>query len=449
MVKIDVSNTYNFISEEDIISHEPKVQDLYKKIFEKTGEGSDFLGWTSLPSDIINSELVEDINKTAQKLRRKSEIFVVIGIGGSYLGARAVIEALTHNFTAFTKDGKYPEILYAGNQISEDYLSELLEVLDEKDYSLTVISKSGTTTEPAIAFRIIKEHLEEKYGPKEAKERIVAITDKEKGALKQLANEKGYKTFDVPDDVGGRYSVLTPVGLLPIAMAGIDINKLLEGAHSMQQFSATQKSLMEDPVAKYAVTRNVLYSIGKPIEMLVNYQPKLHYFTEWWKQLYAESEGKQQRGIFPAGASFTTDLHSLGQYVQEGLRILFETVVTVEKPGRKLSIPKQKDNLDKLNYLAGKRIEDVNKMVELGTILAHVDGGVPNIRISIPELNEYYLGQLIYFFEMACALSGYFLEVNPFNQPGVEAYKKNMFALLGRPGFEKETQEIQKRLKNQ
>lgn len=449
MVKVDITNTYNFISKEDIQDYEPEVQDLYKKIFEKTGKGNDFLGWTSLPDEMLNSAFVTDINQTADKLRKKSDIFVVIGIGGSYLGARAVIEALSHSFKEFKKEEKNPEILYAGHQMSEEYLSELLEILDEKDYSLTVISKSGTTTEPAIAFRVIKQHLTEKYGEQEAKERIVAITDKEKGALKQLSREKGYKTFDVPDDVGGRYSVLTPVGLLPIAVAGIDIRKLLEGAYSMQKFTETGKSLMEDPIAQYAVTRNVLYKIGKPIEMLVNYQPKLHYFTEWWKQLYGESEGKQQRGIFPAGANFTTDLHSLGQYIQEGLRILFETVVTVEKPNRKLSIPEEKDNLDNLNYLAGKRIEDVNKMAELGTILAHVDGGVPNIKLSIPELNEYYLGQLIYFFEMACAISGYILEVNPFNQPGVESYKKNMFALLGKTGFEKEAEEIQKKLKNQ
>jgi len=449
MVKVDITNTYSFISKEDIQEYEPEVQDLYKKIFEKTGEGNDFLGWTDLPGEMLRSGLIDDINRTADKLRKKSEVFVVIGIGGSYLGARAIIEALSHRFKAFKKEEKNPEILYAGNQMSEEYLSELLEILDEKDYSLTVISKSGTTTEPAIAFRIIKQHLTEKYGEQEAKERIVAITDKEKGALKKLSNEKGYKTFDVPDDVGGRYSVLTPVGLLPIAVAGIDIYKLLEGAHSMQAFSESEKSLMEDPIARYAVARNALYRIGKPIEMLVNYQPKLHYFTEWWKQLFGESEGKQQRGIFPAGASFTTDLHSLGQYMQEGLRILFETVLTVEKPNRKLSIPEEKENLDKLNYLAGKRIEDVNKMAELGTIIAHVDGGVPNIKITVPVLNEYYLGQLIYFFEMACAISGYILDVNPFNQPGVEAYKKNMFALLGRPGFEKESEEIQKKLKNQ
>ena len=449
MVKVDITNTYSFISKEDIQEYEPEVQDLYKKIFEKTGEGNDFLGWTDLPGEMLRSGLIDDINRTADKLRNKSEVFVVIGIGGSYLGARAIIEALSHSFKAFKKEEKDPEILYAGNQMSEEYLSELLEILDEKDYSITVISKSGTTTEPAIAFRIIKQHLTEKYGEQEAKERIVAITDKEKGALKKLSNEKGYKTFDVPDDVGGRYSVLTPVGLLPIAVAGIDIYKLLEGAHSMHAFSESEKSLTEDPIARYAVARNALYRIGKPIEMLVNYQPKLHYFTEWWKQLFGESEGKQQRGIFPAGASFTTDLHSLGQYIQEGLRILFETVVTVEKPNLKLSIPEEKDNLDKLNYLAGKRIEDVNKMAELGTIIAHVDGGVPNIKITVPVLNEYYLGQLIYFFEMACAISGYILDVNPFNQPGVEAYKKNMFALLGRPGFEKESQEIQKKLKNQ
>lgn len=446
MVKLDISKTYDFVSKEDILNYESEVQNLYGKIFEKKGEGSDFLGWTSLPEEMKDSELVEDIKATANKLRKKSEVFVVIGIGGSYLGARAVIEALSHSFDGFKSSGKNVQVLFAGNHLSEDYLSELLEILDDKDYSLTVISKSGTTTEPAIAFRIIKNHLEEKYGRKEARERIVAITDKEKGALKQLSVEEGYKTFDVPDDVGGRYSVLTPVGLLPIAVAGFDIGELLAGAREMQHFAATQKPLMEDPMAQYAVTRNVLYSIGKPVEIMVNYQPRLHYFTEWWKQLYGESEGKQQRGIFPAGVNFTTDLHSLGQYIQEGLRILFETVLVVEKPRRNLKIPNEKDNLDGLNYLAGKRIDEVNKMAQLGTMLAHVDGGVPNMKLTIPELNEYHLGELIYFYEMACALSGYLLGVNPFNQPGVEAYKKNMFALLGKPGFENETEAIKKNI---
>lgn len=446
MVKIDISNTYDFVSKEDILNHESEVQNLYGKIFEKKGEGSDFLGWISLPEEMKDSELVEDIKATATKLRKKSEVFVVIGIGGSYLGARAIIEALSHSFVGYKASEENVQVLFAGNHLSEDYLSELLEILDEKDYSLTVISKSGTTTEPAVAFRIIKNHLEEKYGREEARERIVAITDKEKGALKQLSNEEGYKTFDVPDDVGGRYSVLTPVGLLPVAVAGFDISKLLGGALDMQNFANIQKSLTEDPIAQYAVTRNVLYSIGKPIEIMVNYQPRLHYFTEWWKQLYGESEGKKQRGIFPAGVSFTTDLHSLGQYIQEGLRILFETVLVVEKPRRDLKIPYEKDNLDGLNYLAGKRMNDVNKMAQLGTMLAHVDGGVPNMKLTIPELNEYHLGELIYFYEMACALSGYLLGVNPFNQPGVEAYKKNMFALLGKPGFEKETEAIKKKI---
>ena len=446
MVKIDISNTYDFVSKEDILNYESEVQNLYGKIYERKGEGSDFLGWTTLPEKMKDSELVEDIKATATKLRKKSEVFVVIGIGGSYLGARAIIEALSHSFVGYKSSEKDVQVLFAGNHLSEDYLSELLEILDEKDYSLTVISKSGTTTEPAVAFRIIKNHLEEKYGREEARERIVAITDKEKGALKQLSNEEGYKTFDVPDDVGGRYSVLTPVGLLPVAVAGFDISELLGGALEMQNFASTQKSLTEDPIGQYAVTRNVLYSIGKPVEIMVNYQPRLHYFTEWWKQLYGESEGKQQKGIFPAGVSFTTDLHSLGQYIQEGLRILFETVLVVEKPRRNLKIPYEKDNLDGLNYLANKRIDGVNKKAQLGTMLAHVDGGVPNMKLSIPELNEYHLGELIYFYEMACALSGYMLGVNPFNQPGVEAYKKNMFALLGKPGFENETEAIKKKI---
>jgi len=443
MIKVDIKRALDFISKEDILNMEPEIQEHYEKIFDKTGEGSDFLGWTSLPSEMANSRLLEDINKTASEIRKKAEVFVVVGIGGSYLGARAVIEALK---PAFSPAKEPVEIVYAGHHMSEDYMAELLEYLDGKEYALTIISKSGTTTEPAIAFRLLRQHLENKYGKQEARKRIIAITDKEKGALKTLSDKEGYKTYQVPDDVGGRYSVLTPVGLLPIAVAGLSIDELIKGAAGMQKFAEEGHEIMDDPAALYAATRNNLYRIGKPVEIMVNYQPKLHYFTEWWKQLFGESEGKQQRGIFPAGVGFTTDLHSMGQYIQEGLRILFETVVSIEKPARKVTIPKDDKNLDGLNYISGKRLDEVNKQAELGTMLAHNKGGVPNIKVSVPELNELYLGELIYFYEMACALSGYILEVNPFNQPGVEAYKNNMFALLGKPGFEEEAKAIRKEI---
>ncbi|MCD4789077.1 MAG: glucose-6-phosphate isomerase, partial [Bacteroidales bacterium] len=421
------------------------IQNHHKALLEKTGKGNDFLGWVDLPSQ-IEQELITSIEQDAKTIREKAEIFVVIGIGGSYLGARAIIEALSHNFSPLLEKRTNPLILYAGQNIGEDYLSDLLEILNERDYAITVISKSGTTTEPAIAFRVLKNHLEKKYGKQEAKSRIIAITDKSKGALKKLASDEGYKTYIVPDDVGGRYSVLTPVGLLPIAVAGFDIRKLIEGAKAMQQLNLQTISIEENPMAMYAAVRNALYRNGKQVEILVNYQPNLYYFTEWWKQLYGESEGKEGKGIFPAGVGFTTDLHSMGQYIQDGQRFLFETVLSVENPGKKLEIPFDNENLDGLNYIAGKRMHKVNNMAELGTILAHIDGGVPNIGIKIPEVNEMYLGQLIYFFEMACALSGYILGVNPFDQPGVEAYKKNMFALLGKPGYEKETEEINRLL---
>ena len=339
-------------------------------------------------------------------------------------------------------------IVYAGQNIGEDYLAERLEILDQKDYALTIISKSGTTTEPAIAFRILKNHIEKKYGKKEAASRIVAITDKSRGALKKLATDEGYPTYVVPDDVGGRYSVLTPVGLLPIAVAGFDIRKLIQGAKDMQQLNLQTSSMEKNPIALYAATRNALYKKGKLVEILVNYQPNLYYFTEWWKQLYGESEGKEGKGIFPAGVNFTSDLHSMGQYIQEGQRILFETVLSVEKPNKKIAIPAVENDLDGLNYIAGKRLHEVNHMAELGTTLAHVEGGVPNIEIKIPEISEYYLGQLIYFFEMACAISGYLIKVNPFDQPGVEAYKTNMFALLGKAGFEKNAEKIRKLTSN-
>ena len=392
----------------------------------------------------MDGNLVADIENTARELRKKSDLFVVVGIGGSYLGARAVIEALQNHFAPLT--GEKPLIVYAGHNMSEDYLHELMAVLDRKDYSLAVISKSGTTTEPAIAFRILKQHIINKYGEQEAASRIVAITDKAKGALKQLANVKGYKTYIVPDDVGGRFSVLTPVGLLPIAMAGIDIRQLLAGAVEIEKLCKSNPTLNGNMVSEYAVVRDLLYRMGKTNEIMVNYEPRLVYFSEWWKQLFGESHGKDGKGIFPASVTFSTDLHSMGQYLQDGIRNLFETVISVENSNHELRIPFENEDLDQLNYIAGKRISEVNHKAELGTMLAHVDGGVPVMRIVIPEVSAFELGQLIYFFEMACALSGYMLEVNPFDQPGVEAYKKNMFALLGKKGYEAQTEALNKRL---
>jgi len=444
-VQFDYSKALEFIDEQEVLSLQDKINNNYKSIYEKTGKGSDFLGWVDLPSKTTPA-LLDEIEATASTLRTKSEVCVIVGIGGSYLGARAVIEALSPSFSLQKKKKGNPVMLYAGHNISEDYLTQLLEVLNEKEYSIVVISKSGTTTEPALAFRLLRRHLEEKYGTEEAATRIVAITDKTRGALKQLATEKGYQTYVVPDDVGGRYSVLTPVGLLPIAIAGFDIKKLVAGAQQMEDFVKEDYSIGKNPVSAYAAVRNVLYNSGKAVEIMVNYEPNLYFFTEWWKQLYGESEGKENKGIFPAGVSNTTDLHSMGQYIQEGVRILFETVVSVKNPDNTLLVPEDSDNLDKLNYLAGKRIHEVNKMAELGTTIAHVDGGVPNLRVSIPEMSESVLGELIYFYEMACAVSGYLLDVNPFDQPGVEAYKRNMFALLGKPGFESETEAIEKRL---
>ena len=441
-MKIDLSHIMPFMDKALENSLESRIPEIYKTIYNKTGAGNDFLGWVNLPSEIDES-LLADIEKTAADLRKKSEIFVVIGIGGSYLGARAVIEALQNHFAPLT--GEKPLIVYAGHNMSEDYLHDLMAILDKKDYSLAVISKSGTTTEPAIAFRILKQHIIKKYGEQEAASRIVAITDKARGALKQLANVKGYKTYIVPDDVGGRFSVLTPVGLLPIAMAGIDIRQLVKGAVEMEQLCKSNPTV-DNPVTQYAVARQVLYAMGKTNEIMVNYEPRLVYFSEWWKQLYGESHGKQHKGIFPASVTFSTDLHSMGQYIQDGLRNLFETVISVENSNHKLCIPMENEDLDQLNYIAGKRISEVNHKAELGTVLAHEDGGVPNLRIVIPEVSEKVLGELIYFFEMACAVSGYMLDVNPFDQPGVEAYKKNMFALLGKKGFEEQTAALNKRL---
>ena len=442
-MKLELTHTNSFVSKESIQSFESKVASTYNTIYNRTGAGNDFLGWVNLPSEIDES-LIADIEKTAQELHKKSDIFVVIGIGGSYLGARAVIEALQNHFAPIS-DTK-PLVVYAGHNMSEDYLSELMAVLDKKDYSLAVISKSGTTTEPAIAFRILKQHIINKYGEAEAASRIIAITDKARGALKQLANVKGYKTYIVPDDVGGRFSVLTPVGLLPIAVAGIDIRKLISGAVEIEKLCKTNPTLNGNIVSEYAVVRHILYNMGKTNEIMVNYEPRLVYFSEWWKQLYGESHGKDGKGIFPASVTFSTDLHSMGQYIQDGIRNLFETVVSVENSDHELRIPLENEDLDQLNYIAGKRISEVNHKAELGTMLAHEDGGVPNIRIIIPKISAYVLGQLIYFFEMACALSGYMLEVNPFDQPGVEAYKKNMFALLGKKGYEAQTEALNKRL---
>ena len=409
------------------------------------GAGNDFLGWLHLPSSITEEELA-DIENTAKVLREKCEIVVAVGIGGSYLGTKAVVEALNNSFDWLQAERKNPVILYAGNNIGEDYLYELSEVLKGKQFGIINISKSGTTTEPALAFRILKRQLEESVGKEEAKHRIVAITDAKKGALRTLADKEGYKTFIIPDNVGGRFSVLTPVGLLPIAVAGISIRDLVAGAVAIEKATDVSAAFDKNISAIYAAARNALYNSGKKIEILANFHPKLHYIAEWWKQLYGESEGKDGKGIFPASVDLTTDLHSMGQWIQEGERSIFETVISVEQPDHKVTIPSDEENLDGLNFLAGKRVDEVNKMAELGTQLAHVDGGVPNIKITIPEVSAYYIGQLFYFFERACGISGYMLEVNPFNQPGVEAYKKNMFALLNKPGYEKESEAIKARL---
>lgn len=441
-VKTNLDYLKGFVSDNQMKEYSDKVESVFDVIYGKTGAGNDFLGWVTLPGE-IDTVMLEDIKATAEDLRRKSDVFVVVGIGGSYLGARAVIEALGSHFTQLMGEEK-TQIVYAGNNMSEDYLADLLHLLDKKEYSMTVISKSGTTTEPAVAFRILKNHIEKKYGKKEARSRIVAVTDRAKGALKTLSDKEGYKTYVVPDDVGGRYSVLTPVGLLPIAVAGIDIAKLVEGARIMQNYCLANKNA-DNKIARYAVARQVLYHTGKTTELLVNYEPRLLYFSEWWKQLYGESEGKDNKGIFPASVSFTTDLHSMGQYIQEGLRNIFETVISVENSDNEILIPEDDEDLDSMNYIAGKRLSFVNHTAEKATILAHVDGGVPNIRLEIPRISPEVMGELIYFFEMACAISGYMLGVNPFNQPGVEAYKKNMFALLGKKGYEDRAAELRKK----
>lgn len=441
-VQIDQAST--FAGLENLEEQFTKAGKCLHELLSKTGQGNDFLGWMNLPQN-ISMEEIREINNAAEVLKGFDAV-VIIGIGGSYLGAKAVIDALSHSFPQFAKN-KNPQIFYAGQNISEDYLAELVEVLDILSYAIVVISKSGTTTEPALAFRILKNHLEKKTGRQEARKRIIAITDKQKGALKKMATEEGYKTFIIPDDVGGRYSVLTPVGLLPIAIAGIPIDELIKGASSMAGLCLSETTRENNPAIRYAAIRNALYEAGRKVEILANYNPKLTNFAEWWKQLYGESEGKEGKGIFPASVLFTTDLHSMGQYIQDGQRFLFETILSINSTKHNLKVPEDSENYDELNFLAGKRIEDVNKMAELGTMLAHTDGNVPNIRIEVPALNAFYIGQLIYLFEIACAISGYMLGVNPFDQPGVEAYKKNMFALLKKPGFENETDAIYKRLK--
>lgn len=442
MIKVNVKDVLATVSEATIKSYDKAGAAALEKVQNGTGAGNDFLGWVNLPSSTPAS-LIEDIENVAKSLRESCEVVVAIGIGGSYLGAKAVIEALSDSFAAY-RQGDAPKVLFAGQNIGEDYLYELKDFLKGKKFGIIVISKSGTTTEPAIAFRMLKEQLEAELGKAEASKRIIAITDAKRGALRQLATEEGYKTFVIEDNVGGRFSVLTPVGLLPIAVAGFDIKALMEGAIEMEK--ATEAANDSNPSLLYAITRNALYNAGKKIEILVNYNPKLHYFGEWWKQLYGESEGKDNKGIFPAAVDNSTDLHSMGQWIQEGERIIFETVISVEEQKHTLTIPSDDANLDGLNYIAGKRVDQVNKMAELGTRIAHVDGGVPNMIVTIPALKERYLGQLIYFFEKACGISGYILDVNPFNQPGVEAYKRNMFALLEKPGYEKETEAIKARL---
>lgn len=445
-ISVDITKAAHFLKPGAVEAYESQVKAAQEALENGTCPGNDFLGWLHLPTS-ITPEFLSEIQKTANTLRDKCEVIVVAGIGGSYLGARAVIEALGNSFAWLTAEKKNPIILFAGNNIGEDYLFELTEYLKGKKFGVINISKSGTTTETALTFRLLKKQCEAQRGKAEAKDVIVAVTDAKKGAARTCADKEGYKSFIIPDNIGGRFSVLTPVGLLPIACAGFDVKQLVSGAQEMERVCGKEVPFNQNPAALYAAVRNGLYSeAGKKIEIVVNFQPKLHFFAEWWKQLFGESEGKDNKGIFPAACDFTTDLHSMGQWIQEGERSIFETVISVEEPENKLLFPHDEENLDGLNFLEGKRIDDVNKMAELGTRLAHVDGGVPNIRISVPCLNAYYIGQLIYFFEIACGISGNLLQVNPFNQPGVEAYKKNMFALLNKPGYEAESKAIRERL---
>ena len=448
-ISLNITKAASFLAEGAVKAYEPKVKAAQEALENGTCEGNDFLGWLHLPSS-ITPEFLDEIQAVANTLREKCEVVVVAGIGGSYLGARAVIEGLGNSFAWLVNDKKNPTILFAGNNIGEDYLFELTSFLKDKKFGVINISKSGTTTETALAFRLLKKQCEDQRGKDEAKDVIVAVTDAKKGAARTCAVKECYKSLIIPDNVGGRFSVLTPVGLLPIAVAGFDVKQLVAGAADMEKACDKDVAFDENPAAIYAATRQALYTqAGKKIEIVCNFQPKLHYFAEWWKQLYGESEGKDLKGIFPAACDFTTDLHSMGQWIQEGERSIFETVISVETPNEKLLFPHDDENLDGLNFLEGKRVDEVNKMAELGTRLAHVDGGVPNILVNVPELNAYYLGQLIYFFEKACGISGLLEEVNPFNQPGVEAYKKNMFALLNKPGYEAESKAIQERLANE
>ncbi len=445
-ISLDITKAAQFLKAGAVEAYEPQAKAAQEALENGTCQGNDFLGWLHLPSETTDAFL-SSVQAVADTLREKCEVVVVAGIGGSYLGARAVIEALGNSFAWLVQEKKNPIIMFAGNNIGEDYLAELTDYLKDKRFGVINISKSGTTTETALTFRLLKKQCEAQRGKDEAKDVIVAITDAHKGAARAAADKEGYKTFVIPDNVGGRFSVLTPVGLLPIAVAGFDIKELIRGAQDMEKATAPDVPFAQNIAAQYAAIRQGLYTeAGKKIEIIANFQPKLHYIAEWWKQLYGESEGKDHKGIFPAACDFTTDLHSMGQWIQDGERTIFETVISVEQPERKLLFPHDDENLDGLNFLEGKRVDEVNKMAELGTSLAHVDGGVPNIRISMPELNAYYLGQLIYFFEKACGISGIIEGVNPFNQPGVEAYKKNMFALLNKPGYEAESKAIQERL---
>ena len=445
-VSFDYSLAAGFIRDDEVVQMKAAANAARETLEKKSGAGNDFLGWIDLPTDYDKDEFAR-IKAAAEKIKSDSDVLIVIGIGGSYLGARAAVEFLRHGFYNSVDKSvrKTPEIYYAGNSLSGTYLSQLIETIGDRDFSVNVISKSGTTTEPAIAFRIFKELLEKKYGREEAAKRIYATTDRAKGALKVLSTEEGYETFVVPDDVGGRFSVLTAVGLLPIAVSGADIDELMKGAQSMRSLcleTATEKN----DAMKYAIVRNILHQKGKSVEVLANYEPSFHYISEWWKQLYGESEGKDQKGIFPASVDFTTDLHSMGQFIQDGSRLMYETVLELETPLADITIESESKDLDGLNYLAGKTMDFINKSAMKGTQLAHTDGNVPNLVIRVPEKNEFFLGELFYFFEYACGVSGYMLGVNPFDQPGVESYKKNMFALLGKPGYESLTRELQERL---
>ena len=445
-MKICLKNAASFVDAAQLKQLESQTEAANLLLENGKGAGNDYIGWVHLPSSITD-EFIAEVQSYADELRRRCEVVIVAGVGGSYLGARAVNEALASAFDAFVaKDRKNPYVVYAGNNIGEDYLAELMEFLADKQFGIINISKSGTTTETALAFRLLKTMLEKQVGKEEARHRIVAVTDRAKGALRSLSTKEGYKTFVIPDDVGGRFSVLTPVGLLPIAVAGGNIKELVRGAQEMEKATDVKVPFAQNPACQYAAIRNALYQSGKKIEILVNFNPKLHYFSEWWKQLYGESEGKDHKGIFPASVDFTTDLHSMGQWIQDGERTIFETVISIEKANKTVLVPTDEENLDGLNFLAGKRVDEVNKMAELGTQLAHVDGGVPNIHIEFEKIDEFNIGQFIYFFERGCGISGYVLDVNPFNQPGVEAYKKNMFALLDKPGYEADSKAIKARL---